>query len=292
MLFLSAAVAHPWKFTPHPDVWALILSLVAGYWTAIRYLGPHLAVDRPVVTRRQVTWFSVGVLLLWVSADWPIHDIAENYLFSMHMVEHTMYSLIVPPILLLGTPTWLLRWVVGPILPVVRRIARPLPAALMFNGVLALTHWPAWVDLTLHSESFHFFSHALLFATSFVMWLPVVNHDPSLPTLSPPAKMLYLFLQGIVPTVPAAFLIFADGVVYRFYATVPRLWGLTAVEDQQIAGAIMKVGGTMILWGTIVGVFFKWYSNSLKNPDRDELLTWEAVERELERTEPIKERVV
>ena len=291
-MFVAAAVAHPWKFDPHPDVWVLVLSLAGGYWAAIRRLGPRLAGDGPVVTRRQLTWFAVGVVLLELSADWPVHDIAEKYLFSVHMAEHTMYSLVIPPILLLGTPSWLLRWVLGPVLPIVRRLARPVPAALLFNGVLAFTHWPAWVDLTLRSEPFHLFSHTLLFTTSLVMWLPVVNSDPSLPTLTGPAKMLYLFLQGIVPTVPAAFLLFADGVVYHHYATVPRLWGLSAVEDQQIAGAIMKVGGTMILWGTIVGVFFRWYSQSMEHPDRDDLLTWEAVERELERTEPVKDPVV
>jgi cytochrome c oxidase assembly factor CtaG len=93
-----------------------------------------------------------------------------------------------------------------------------------------------------------------------IMWFPVINKLPEFPRLGPAGKMVYLFVQSIIPNVPVAFLAFATGVVYKFYATVPRPFGGNAVLDQQTAAAIMKVGGTFIIWGIIVVVFFRWYN--------------------------------
>jgi cytochrome c oxidase assembly factor CtaG len=97
----------------------------------------------------------------------------------------------------------------------------------------------------------------LLFVASMIMWFPVVNKLPEYPSMSPPVKMGYLFIQSIVPNVPVAFLAIATGVVYKFYATVPHPW-INAVTDQQLAAAIMKVGGTFYLWSIILVVFFRW----------------------------------
>ena len=93
------------------------------------------------------------------------------------------------------------------------------------------------------------------------------------------------FLQSILPTVPASFLTFGTTPLYHFYEHVPRLWGLSAITDQQIAGVIMKVIGGLYLWLVIVVVFFRWYSREEEgggSPARDpDVLTWDQVEREL-----------
>lgn len=78
--------------------------------------------------------------------------------------------------------------------------------------------------------------------------------------MHPAAKMGYLFLQSLVPTVPASFLVMADGPIYRAYERFPKYWGLTATTDQQVAGAVMKLGGAAILWAVIVAVFFRWFA--------------------------------
>lgn len=278
----------PWEFVAHPDVWLLVFSLVAGYAAAIRYLGPSLAPkDAPVVTRKQVLTFAAGVFVIWSFSDWPVHDLSEGYLFWVHMTQHTMFSLVAPPLLILGTPAWLQRWLLSPpaLRAFVRRMCRPLPASLLFNFVVAITHWPKWVDVTLHSELAHFGAHALLVVAALIMWLPIVNAIPDIvKALSYPVRMLYLFLQSILPTLPASFLAFAERPLYRFYETAPRISGMTTVEDQQLAGAIMKVGGTTLIWGVIVVMFFKWYAESQR--DQGDVLTWEDVQRELDRTKP------
>ena len=268
--------------------------LVAGLVTAYVFLLRHWApagLGRRSFTTKNLVCFGAGVALLWAFADWPVHDLSERYLFSVHMVQHTVFSLIAPPLVLLGLPPWLLDRLTSPIWlrAVLRRLCRPLIAALMFNGVIAISHWPSWVDLTLRSEPAHFLAHLILWTTATVMWLPVVNPGVrGLPSLSRPAKIPYLFLQSIVPTIPASFLAFADQALYKAYEAVPRVTSMSVVEDQQLAGGIMKVGGTAILWGVIVVVFFRWYAEHQRTGS--DTLTWEEVSAEFERTPAPPER--
>jgi putative membrane protein len=282
------------QFHPHLDVIGLVLALVVGYVFALQRLGPVLAPRRgePVYERKHIVRFVLAITLIFSFSYWPVHDWSEDYLFSVHMVQHTVYSLIAPPILLMSLPPWMLDWITSApwLRTVLRKVCRPLPAALMFNGITAISHWPAWVDLSLRSEWFHFAAHAILWATSSAMWLPVVNPGVAgLPALSRMAKMPYLFLQSIVPTIPASFLAWAEQPFYQGYISAPRITSMSAIEDQQLAGGIMKVGGTMIIWTVITVIFFRWYADS-ERTGRD-TLTWEEVETEFERVPPAKKEI-
>ncbi|HJR45452.1 MAG TPA: cytochrome c oxidase assembly protein [Actinomycetota bacterium] len=283
MLLAHESAAEVWTFHAHPDVWLMVILLSAGYIAALRYLGPQRApAGEPVATAKQKAFFFAGVAMLWIGADWPIHELGEDYLFSAHMVQHTLFSLVAPPLLLIGMPRWLLRALVGGprAIKVAKVVTRPLVGLLLFNVVIVVTHWPALVDLSLTSELVHFVLHSVLFVSATIMWWPVVDPLPELSRLSPPGKMLYLFLQSIVPTVPASFLTFADGVIYEFYATVPRLWGIDVVTDQRVAGLIMKIGGGLLLWLAIAYLFFKWNAAE-ERQDVDEV-SWEDFEHELQ----------
>lgn len=274
---------NPWAWHPHPDVWLLVAALGGGYLYALRRLGPrHVPTGSPCASRLQMAAFTGGLLTLWLAADWPIHDLGEDFLYSIHMTQHLLLTLVVPPLLLLGTPDWMAREVLRPprLMAAVRRLARPFPALVLFNALIVVTHWPAFVDLTLRSEAAHFAGHAAIFGGALLMWCPVVSPLPEMRLLSPPAQMLYLFLQSIVPTVPASFLVFAERPLYRFYETVPRLWGLTAGEDQRIGGLLMKLGGGMLLWGIITVIFFRWHAEE-ESADRS-ARRWRQLERELD----------
>jgi putative membrane protein len=281
------AAANPWAWHAHASVWVVIGLVSGGYAAALRVVGGRKG-ER--AAPRQIVCFYTGVLLLWIAADWPVHDLAERYLFSVHMVQHIVFTLVVPPLLLVGTPQWLMRWLLSPpsFSGFVKKAARPLLAAAVYNAVFVFTHWPAVVDTALRSEPLHFLVHCAIFFTALLMWFPVMNRLPDYPMLSPPGRMVYLFLQSVIPTVPASFLTFADGVIYRYYATVPHPFHLSAVADQQLAGALMKVLGGSILWGVIVVMFFRWYASEHPHGpgSRHEVLTWDDVARELERTPP------
>ena len=113
------------------------------------------------------------------------------------------------------------------------------------------------MNASVESGPLHYGLHVLVVTTSLLMWMPVVGPFPEF-RIGPAGTTIYLFLQSVVPTVPAGWLVFAEGVVYKLYGEQPvRVWGISPTDDQQIAGAIMKVGGGMFLWTIVVYVFFK-----------------------------------
>jgi putative membrane protein len=281
----SPAAASPWAFHPHPDVWFLVIALSVGYALALRVLGPtHAVLGRPPASARRQTLFFAGVFALWLGADWPVHDLSEDYLFSVHMVQHLLFTFVAPPLMLLGLPQWLVRAALRPppVMAAARFLTRPLVALVVFNMVIAVTHWPTLVDLSLRFELVHLAIHTVLFVTATLMWWPVISPLPELAQLPPPAKMLYLFLQSILPTVPASFLTFAETPIYSFYASVPRPWpAFDVVTDQRVAGLIMKLGGGLLLWSVIAVLFFRWSGKEEQATGAEEL-SWDDFERELQ----------
>jgi putative membrane protein len=302
---LSAAIdvgldAVGWH--PHPEVWLLVVALIGLGGFAVKVVGPKaVKAGDPIVTGRQKLAFWLGIAVLWVASDWPVHDLGEEYLYAAHMVQHLMLSFVAPPLFLLATPTWLARLVVGDGWfggRALRVLCRPVVAGVIFNGAILLTHWPAMVDLAVRLGPVHYVLHLMLVSASLLMWMPVCGPLPEY-RLSPPGQMLYLFLMSIVPTVPAAWLTFADGVVYHVYDRPDRLFGISAVDDQQIAGLTMKLLGGGFLWGIIIYLFFKWAADE-ERADRartkvvsrqpstvdEPVLTWNEVERELQHLGP------
>ena len=258
------------KFHGHPSVLLIIGGVGVFFWWALTRLGPReLAAGRilsgEIASSRNKKWLTAGVLATFVFSYWPLHDIAEKYLFLAHMTQHTVFTLVSPVCFLLGSPDWLWAWALrnNPLRRVVGFVSKPIVALMMFNALIAITHWPSLVDYSLHNELFHFCVHAVLFLSATMMWIPDINRRPELPQLNIPVKMMYLFAQSIVPTVPASFLTFSKKAMYRTYQDAPRMIkSLDALGDQQIAGAIMKVGAGTYLWGIVGYLFFRWWTNS------------------------------
>ena len=250
---------------PHVDVVLLCVGLLMAYVVLIRRYGPVLAPgpSGTVVTARQVTSFTLGVVALWLASGSPIHDLADRYLFSAHMVQHLLQGFVIAPLLVLGIPGWMLEVLVpkGAFRTLLRTVAAPLVAALFFNGVLLFIHWPQVVTLMVENSVFHGAVHVLIVVSSLLMWLPVLsNSDAVVPRMRPIPRMGYLLTAMIAPTVPASFLTFGDPnvPVYPVYAQFPRLWGISVGEDMTIAGLLMKVGGGFLLLGIIGTMFFRW----------------------------------
>lgn len=264
----------PWIWHAHPDVVAVVVVIVVGYWWAFRRVGPRVVpAGTTIVTRGQLAWLVAAIAGFWVMSDWPVHDLSEGYLYSVHMVQHLLYTLVLPPMFIWGTPPWLWRWLLRPVLPVARFVTRPLLALAVFNVTVAATHWSALVTAAVKSGPMHLAQHVVLVAAALIMWWPVLSMLPELKRLAPPLQMGYLFLQSLVPTVPASFLTFAEAPVYRVYAEFPRISGLTPVADQQLAGGIMKIGGGIILWSAITVVFFRWFGQDDRSRQRRTVTT-------------------
>jgi putative membrane protein len=255
-------------FALHVEVGLLFGSIVAAYLIACRR---HERGAGEATPARRKRFFVSGIAVLVVGASWPIHDLAERYLYSVHMTQHILFTLVAPPLLIAGMPAWLLRRFLRPrpVAAVFRFLTKPLVALLLFNGVLLFTHWPAIVTISVQSEWLHFGLHVVLVASALVMWWPVMSPLPEFPALPAPGQMLYLFLQSLAPTIPASFLTFGDHPLYRVYVAFPRIWGMSALTDQLVAGLIMKLIGGAILWGFIATIFFRWYA---REHDQD----WDA----------------
>jgi putative membrane protein len=303
---MLAAVTDPnvWRFRAHPEVWLLVASLIGCYVYAVRVIGPRLGgPGRQAVTRKQIFCFVAGITLLWAASDWPIHDIGENNLYSVHMLQHMVLSYFAPPLLLLATPEWLMRLIVGDakVYSAVRWLTKPVVAAVIFNVGVMVIHIPTLVNAAVTNGPLHYSLHLMVVLTSLLMWMPVCGPLPEV-RLGPGAKILYLFALSFVPTVPAAWLTFADGVVYTSYDHGPRVFGISVIDDQQIAG--VKIGGSVFLWTLCTVLFFNRFMRNWEQenayrrrrmPDveiighDEEPLTFEQVEEEFERVPPAPE---
>ena len=276
--------ASPWAFSAHPEVFAEAISLGAAYWLALRTLGPRFVEPGEHTATRGQVWCFIGALFTLVVAEgWPVSDIALNYLYTAHMLQHLLFCLVFPPLLLLGTPHWLARSLVKrPVVwPLLKKATRPIPATMIFNAVLITSHWPSLLNITLHNQPVHIASHLILIGASLIMWWPVVSPLPEIKRLSYPGQMLYLFAQTIIPTIPASFLTFASSPLYHYYTTVPRAFGLSAISDTRISGLLMKLGMGGELWTIIAVIFFRWSSQEERSVRTPNILEWQAVEREL-----------
>jgi putative membrane protein len=262
---------NPWAFQPHPEVWLLVAFLVGAYVYMVRVIGPTaVPVGQAPVTRRQIAWFVGAILMLWAASDYPLHDLGEGYLYSGHMLQHMMLSYFLPPMVLLATPEWLLRILIGDgrLYKVLKWLCHPVVAGLSFNVVVMITHIPGVVNESVKSAPAHYALHVLVVTTGLLMWMPVVGPFKELRIGDFP-RMIYLFAQSIVPTVPAGWLVFAEGAVYKSYDIPTRVWGLTVQDDQQLAGAIMKTGGSVFLWTVIAVMFFRGFNKQFRRENND-----------------------
>lgn len=253
------APAFP-PFHLHPDVIGFVAALVLGYEYGTRRLAALFRpVDEDGPTRRQRLAYHGAAALVLVVSTWPFHDIGESRLFVFHMAEHLTLGFVVPPLLLIGLPWWFLRALLRPVLPLVRLLTRPIVALVLFNATLAFIHVPPVVELMITDTRFHLATHTALFGTAILMWWPVVDPLPDTVTLAPFGKMGYVFLQGLVPTIPASFMALGSTPLYPIYTTFPRLWGIDVMTDQIAAGFLMKLGMGLLLWFVIGWIFFSWY---------------------------------
>lgn len=249
--------ADPWRYQQHLEIWVLIIGLLIAFVYAIRVVGPKVVSSGEVISRKQIGTFSLMIFLLLISTDWPLHDIAEEYLYSMHMLQHTILTYIIPPLALLATPEWLFRLLVGQgrTYRVIRFLTRPVVAAVTYNSVLLITHFPALVNRSAAGGPLHYSLHVLLVASALMLWTPICGPAKEW-RMSYGAMMVYLFCTSLVPSIPAGWLTFAEGSVYNHYDTPVRVWGMSVLSDQQLAGGIMKLGGSTFLWAIIITIFF------------------------------------
>lgn len=257
----TAPVAFSWAdWSPHLSIVLGSLLLEALYLLGVGPLRQRFAwADR--VKLSQVASFSLGVLVFFLAEGSPLHDLSERYLFSAHMVQHILQTLVMPPLLLLGTPGWLLRPLLRfpPVMPVARLLTHPLVAFSLFNAIYLAWHLPTFYNAALLEHNVHILQHLLFISTAIITWWPILSPLRELPCLSHPAQMLYLFAQTVPQTLLGALLTFSNEAIYPYYAAAPPLWNTSPLLDQQVGGLIMKVAGLVVWLLALCLVFFAWF---------------------------------
>jgi putative membrane protein len=211
----------------------------------------------------KIASFAGALLVLFGSLTGPIHDLSDYYLFSVHMVQHMLLVFAMPPLLLYGTPGWML----APLLrfPRVvhlgRAITRPGAAFAIFNVVIVAWHLPPLYNLAMDYHPAHIAGHLMIMAAAVVLWWPVLSPVSAIPRAAYPIQLLYLFVVGLPMVMVAIVIAMADSVLYPYYARSPRVWAeFTPRADQHLGGLIMWIPGGLVFLLTIAVVFFRWQS--------------------------------
>lgn len=244
--------------TPPWDHWDIHPSVAIGLAC---FGGLYLFWGGTRASRARQLSFWTAVAVLFFALDGPLHDLSDTYLFSAHMLQHLVLTLVFPPLLLYGTPAWVVRPLLKPrwVTALARAITGPLAAGIIFSVVIIFWHFPRFYELAMRHHPLHIVQHLAFIATSVIMWWPVLSPVPEVPRAPYPTQMIYLFLLGLPMALVGAMITLADAPLYRFYVEAPiRVWGLSPLADQQYGGLLMWVPGALWFWGAMTVVWFRW----------------------------------
>ena len=256
LLLHPAARIAVTDFTVHPSTVIGLAALGALYhWRARQ----HPADVRSPSPAQRATFFGAIALIFFSLNGW-LHDLSDGYLFSAHMVQHLVLTLVAPPMLVMGTPGWMLRPALSwrGVGPVARWLTAPSHCFAIFNVVLIAWHLPPMYEFAMAHHPVHIAQHLCFMTAAVLMWWPVLSPLPELPRLSYPGQMLYLFLLSIPMSLVAVCIGYADHVLYPFYSSAPRILGITPMQDQMIGSLIMWIPGGLFFFAIISIVFYKW----------------------------------
>jgi putative membrane protein len=247
------------EWNADPVVVAGLVLLGSAYLAATlrhRRADPAAALDRA-----KVVSFYAGLAVLFGSLTGPVHDLSDYYLFSAHMIQHLLLAFAMPPLLLYGTPAFMLRPLLQSprVVRLGRFLTRPSSAFAAFNLVLVAWHLPPAYNLAMDSHPIHIVQHLMIMVVSVILWWPVLSPVPALPRAAYPVQILYLFVVGLPMVVVSIFITMADGTLYPYYAAAPRVWStLGPHADQHLGGLIMWIPGGLVFLTAISVVFFRW----------------------------------
>lgn len=249
----ALGVDWTWTWRAYPGVWLFVLGVVA----ASRWIAGRDAWRSASGAER--TSFVSGVLLLWISLDWPLGPIAAGYLVSAHALQFLIETMIAAPLILSALRAPFGRRMAGRTVPApVRLLLQPLVAVIIFNVVVAVTHVPSVVDAMMPSGGGAFVIDAAWFFSGIAFWWPVIMPEPTYPHFGAPMKILYLLIGTLFHTVIGMVLLSAQTPIYGIYELAPPILHVPPRADQQLGGGIMEIG---VFFAVVVGsgvLFFRW----------------------------------
>jgi putative membrane protein len=285
-----AMSTHPSLFTVLAD-WSFEPSVLLGvaltawiYAEGLRKLARRGRLGR-AVTPWHVASFATGLVCILLGLVSPI-DALSDQLLTAHMVQHLLLLMIAPPLLLLGKPIPVL--LVGAPHGLVRSIARAhartswfhaLTYLLMrayvawplFVGTMLIWHLPTFYDAALNNVTVHLFEHVCFLVTGLIFWSVVIQPFPGPHRLAHGWRFLFVFTAMLPDTALGSIFIMAGSPVYSFYAALPRLWDLSVLDDQSLAGNVMLIGGDLVFACALIPLF----AGMMNRFEQRELARWD-----------------
>jgi cytochrome c oxidase assembly factor CtaG len=253
-----------WQFLQ--ATWAWEPSVVRG---CLVLAAGYLVVVGAKPTRQAAAFFA-GIVVLFLALNSPLDTLADTYLFSAHMVQHLLLMLIVPPLLLLGTPAWLVERArqVPRVGGLMSALGAPAVAWGLGIGAMAVWHVPALYNAALAHGGVHVAQHLSFLVTSTIFWWPALAPADDA-RLDPLPTVLYLVAAALAGSVLGIVVTFAQVGLYPAYLhPADRLgieplirngWGLSPSVDQELGGLLMWIPGGLVYLCAILGVMARWY---------------------------------
>jgi putative membrane protein len=212
---------------------------------------------QPVPAARRAS-FAIGLALLLVAVSPPLERLAEERLFSAHMLQHVLLGDLAALALVLGLTGPLLRPVLAlPPAETLRVLAHPLVALPLWAANLYVWHLPALYEAALANGAVHALEHACFLGFGMLMWAPVVEVLPGPAWFGTGWKLGYVVAVRLIETVLGNVFFWAGEPVYGTYERAERTWGISALADQGIAGGIMMVEGSLVTIAALAWLFLK-----------------------------------
>ncbi len=248
----------PISFQFDPLIWLGLILVGAGYFYATGIIEQR---DPEAVMPRQMWFFLGGLFVIFVALQSPIDTYADNA-FWVHMIQHLLLIIVVPPLLLRGTPAAFLRPILAKPAPaaVFRLLTNPGFAWLISTGAFLVWHIPALYTAAVLDLRIHALEHGCFLITAIFFWWPVFGPLPELSRLSRANQVLYLALSCQPNVVLGAVLVFAPRAFYGVYAGARQLGNINPLTDQQVGGAIMWVPGNLLYLVIMSKLFYDWFN--------------------------------
>ncbi|HXH87487.1 MAG TPA: cytochrome c oxidase assembly protein [Gaiellaceae bacterium] len=228
----------PYAWSWNPEALVVVSALSIGYFLLTR--------RRPPGRWRSASFVASMVLLLAVTVT-PVETIGLNYLLSIHLLQNVVLAEWAPALFALAIPAALAA--------IVPRVP-PVPALALWLANYAVWHIPVVYDTALRNpHSLLHLEHALYFATGVLLWWPIVHgrHSPGF-------KAGYLFAAFALASPIGLLLALIPDAIYDFYVDAPeRLWGLSPITDQQIAGVTMSLEQAFVFFAAFALYFARFF---------------------------------
>ena len=234
-------------------------ALITGlYLYAIGPLRKRQFPNEQIMTGQTFAFLS-GVLIMFLALVSPLDELGDSYLFSAHMVQHLCLTILGPPLLLLGTPEWMVKPVLQNkvIFKVAKVLTYPVVAFVLYNADFWLWHAPPLYNATLENQTIHILEHLTFIVFGLLYWWPIFSPSKDLPRLTFGGQIFYLFVSGMPSVLLGAGLTFSPPL-YAPYIAAPRIWGISAATDQQLGGLIMWVPVSIFYIVIMSVLFIRW----------------------------------